>query len=772
MARRNFYLAASGTGADGGVATTETQPGTSGNLTSGWTVAKTAAARYSNLQTGTKRAATTFTTTLVPTALDNTLKNWIEIDPGGAGTFANDAGWGVSLRFRSTLQSSQAGRARYRMFKGTSPTTATELTSGVVQGTIITTSTTVYNVSSASISPGAISVAAGEKIYLALAWEITTAGGSNSADVVLAFTKSTDPISYIETADWTPDAGGTNYPLSLSGSVGSSAGITKSVVRQVVAAISSAGSVAKLKFVLKLLSGQVGGGGGDANDLLWSEDFTNAVWSNPSGATITANNVTAPDATNTADTVTLFDYVRIFQTVTYGSAVSGRSFNFSIWLKSSSTTPILMKLYDNFGALVVSTLKGLSSTWTRYDVSGVVGGGAGTQVICEFYNNPDVGSGGARSLDVWGAMLRPDATTPGNYSKTTTTAVSGGGGGTSLAGILTTLKQKFVSVTGSVSSVGSLAKKLFRSLVASVSSTGTLTKKLFRLLIASVASSGVIIRVKAATKLLTGTIILVGTIAKAIVRTLVGSVASAGVLLRVKSVAKLLAGTVTSSGIVARVKSVNKVVAGTVVSVGTIVKTIARFLVATVASSGLLTASKAAFKTLTATVSSFGSTLKSLARFLVASVASSGVVSRIRLITQTFSGSVASVGTISKSIARILIAGVISTGQTTKTLGRSLVASVANAGSIAKNVGKVLVASVGNLGTLASPKTLLPVSTIQTGGWTTNAASFEDALSDEDDATYITSPVSPVNATAIVGIEGTPLPGEGIVTISFNAVKL
>jgi hypothetical protein len=203
VATRNFYInTPSNFGADGGVGTTETAPGSSGNRNEGWTVAKTASGRYSNMAANTKRASGTFTTTLVPTALDNTLKNWIEIDPGGAGQFA--AGdWTVMLRFRGVTISSQAGRGRYRIFKGTSPATATEITAAVHLGTTITLSATVYNLSNATITLGAITVAAGEKIYVAVAWEITTASGNNSGDVML--TNNTNN-TFIQTTNWTQPA--------------------------------------------------------------------------------------------------------------------------------------------------------------------------------------------------------------------------------------------------------------------------------------------------------------------------------------------------------------------------------------------------------------------------------------------------------------------------------------------------------------------------------------------------------------------------------------
>lgn len=159
------------------------------------------------------------------------------------------------------------------------------------------------------------------------------------------------------------------------------------------------------------------------NYALWSEDFTNAVWAT-NIATITPNNAVAPDGTTTADSLSFYDYAYIEQVHVPGGSLSNRTFTFSIWMKSSSSTPMLMRIEENFG-YTTQALRGLTSSWARYEVTVAIGSGAGTDLKIRLYNNPDAGSGGIRVVDVWGAQLE-EASSAGTYLPTTNTPNNGG----------------------------------------------------------------------------------------------------------------------------------------------------------------------------------------------------------------------------------------------------------------------------------------------------------------------------------------------------------
>jgi hypothetical protein len=79
----------------------------------------------------------------------------------------------------------QDGRIRLRIWKGSDPTgsNATELTSGATAGTLVTNlSDSTYQVSSATVSLPAFTLNS-EFLFFQVAWEITGAGGSATADV-------------------------------------------------------------------------------------------------------------------------------------------------------------------------------------------------------------------------------------------------------------------------------------------------------------------------------------------------------------------------------------------------------------------------------------------------------------------------------------------------------------------------------------------------------------------------------------------------------------
>lgn len=172
---------------------------------SGWTVAKTAANNYRNLQQGSEVAG--FSTTIAP---NNTA-------PTVTGSFANTAvytpptllyntgsintlyeyngyfpagNWVFTFPIISvTAAATGAGRINLRVFKatrsGTTFANITELTAAMQAGTIASAPTTTITRTSTVTWAAPAFYLNNEFLIVKVGWQITTASGSNSADILL-----------------------------------------------------------------------------------------------------------------------------------------------------------------------------------------------------------------------------------------------------------------------------------------------------------------------------------------------------------------------------------------------------------------------------------------------------------------------------------------------------------------------------------------------------------------------------------------------------------
>lgn len=175
----------------------------------GWTVAKTAAARYAILNNGTEAASGTFTTTISP---DNTAPVVNNSYPSTAIYTPPDllsttdsittlyeyngyfpaGNWVFSFPMIAvTTGGTQDGRIGLRVFKaprsGTAFGTTTELTGARQVGT------TVTNLATATTQTSTVTWAApafflnNEFLIVKIAWEITGQAGSNTSDVLFRY---------------------------------------------------------------------------------------------------------------------------------------------------------------------------------------------------------------------------------------------------------------------------------------------------------------------------------------------------------------------------------------------------------------------------------------------------------------------------------------------------------------------------------------------------------------------------------------------------------
>lgn len=213
MASKTFFLkdvAVSGFGS-----LSETNPGASTTGT-GWTVGKIASGNFSALLYGTERATGTFSTTdyLVTTHPNPGSGDSWRSENTMNGVFAN-ANWVFTFPVRAvTAANAQRGRIKVRVWKsvnadGSSPT---ELTAATQTGTTITAiSTSADNNSVVTWSPGGTVTLTAEYLFIQCEWEITTAGTTNTADILIrAGTSST-----MVTSNFTPtlQPQGINYDL-------------------------------------------------------------------------------------------------------------------------------------------------------------------------------------------------------------------------------------------------------------------------------------------------------------------------------------------------------------------------------------------------------------------------------------------------------------------------------------------------------------------------------------------------------------------------------
>lgn len=214
MAVKTFMVTTGLNDASGGLADGVDQ--TAASRTDGWTVAKLAAGNSGGYLVGSKRASTVFdleSTTPKPTSSVNTFSAAFRIPVALTGTFAATS-WTLTFAFRATTASAQAGRVRMRVYRATTTNEifGTEITASTQVGTTTAALSTTADVTSVvTWSPGAVTVA-GEYLYFVLAWETTTAGGNNSADVLFRTGQSAGGSRIV-----TPDLGAGSNTYTKAG---------------------------------------------------------------------------------------------------------------------------------------------------------------------------------------------------------------------------------------------------------------------------------------------------------------------------------------------------------------------------------------------------------------------------------------------------------------------------------------------------------------------------------------------------------------------------
>ena len=147
------------------------------------------------------------------------------------------------------------------------------------------------------------------------------------------------------------------------------------------------------------------------NWILYSQDFTNAVWSHPeAGTTVTADTTVAPDGTTTADTVT-YDGTsgtsggqRLYQATVLNTSTNGLTYTTAVWLKSISGAATVDLTGGPSASRVSCALN--TARWTLCSTT-ITGTGSSNAA---FNLDSHTGDNSAFSLALWGAQIEQNDT--------------------------------------------------------------------------------------------------------------------------------------------------------------------------------------------------------------------------------------------------------------------------------------------------------------------------------------------------------------------------
>jgi hypothetical protein len=167
---------------------------------------------------------------------------------------------------------------------------------------------------------------------------------------------------------------------------------------------------------------------GRYNDLLWSEDFTNAVWTKQTNITVTGNTQVDPLGGTTADTIS--SGVTAGQGVFQPSGLTstnGVQYTFSVWLKAAANTAasiLVDRSAAGAGADVESLAITVTNVWQRFTFTH-----SATWTGAQAVTAAIVLTNAASAIFAWGAQLE-DGTVATTYRQTTSApngVVSGNG---------------------------------------------------------------------------------------------------------------------------------------------------------------------------------------------------------------------------------------------------------------------------------------------------------------------------------------------------------
>jgi len=165
-----------------------------------------------------------------------------------------------------------------------------------------------------------------------------------------------------------------------------------------------------------------GGFGRYQNLLVRSEELDHASWVKSASTTVPATNLTAPDGSTTAESITFggagLDTIQQASTTAAGST----QFTGSVWLKvASGTLTVRIGVIDQAGSPAGTYANAdLDTTWQRFQVTHTFAGGTGNAVLILDDNT----NASSQTIHAWGAQLESGTGTAGVYTKTSAGTVT------------------------------------------------------------------------------------------------------------------------------------------------------------------------------------------------------------------------------------------------------------------------------------------------------------------------------------------------------------
>lgn len=156
------------------------------------------------------------------------------------------------------------------------------------------------------------------------------------------------------------------------------------------------------------------------NLLTYSEQFDNAAWHKLGTSVVSANAISAPDGTVSADLISnCTGYDNRFSNLTPVTISGGGTYTFSVYVRSSGNgSKAMLQLGSSGGTYkTVSVVKSLAQEWNRFDLQ-ITTNSDNTGLFVIIY-----GDVGTSEFYVWGAQLEAGAF-PTSYIPTTSAQVT------------------------------------------------------------------------------------------------------------------------------------------------------------------------------------------------------------------------------------------------------------------------------------------------------------------------------------------------------------
>ena len=168
------------------------------------------------------------------------------------------------------------------------------------------------------------------------------------------------------------------------------------------------------------LASPYGGIGRYENLLTYSEAFDNAAWTKTNVAAITADGVTAPNGTATAEALAPSASATTTVKQTSGTtAAASRDYTCSVWAKVPSSTKSVVLTVGDSSTNATATVT-FTTSWQRFGVTYNSGSSPTGSVFCQVGD----ATWTTGTIHLWGAQLEQSVTTPGVYVRATGSTIT------------------------------------------------------------------------------------------------------------------------------------------------------------------------------------------------------------------------------------------------------------------------------------------------------------------------------------------------------------